>query len=128
MPFIPDADGTITTYQGDTGDLIINGIPVDQNYRVYFAIQDAKRNFKGSEIMVNSLNQSSVVIHIPAEVTDELSVPLNKSYETYYYGIKLVTPGTFDENTLFVSGGGFATQNKIIVYPKKVEGGINGGN
>ena len=100
MPFIPDADGTITTYQGDTGDLIINGIPVDQNYRVYFAIQDAKRNFKGSEIMVNSLNQSSVVIHIPAEVTDELSVPLNKSYETYYYGIKLVTPGTFDENTL----------------------------
>lgn len=122
MPFIIDEDGTVTTYQGDSGELVINGLPTDQNYRIYFAIQDAKRNFRGSEVMINSLYQDTVKIYIPASVTDELTVPLNKSFETYYYGIKLVTPGTLAEDTMFISNGDFATQNKIIVYPKKVEG------
>lgn len=122
MPFIVDNDGTISTYQGDSGELVINGIKTDQNYKVYFAIQDAKRNFRGKQVMVNSLFQDTVKIYIPADVTDELTVPLNKKFETYFYGIKLVTPGSLAEDTMFIGGGDFATQNKIIVYPKKVEG------
>ncbi len=122
MPFLVEADGTILTYQGDTGELVINGIPTDQNYKVYFAIQDEKRNFIGKELMVNSLSQSSVSIHIDSELTDLLEVPINKKNNIYYYGIKLCTPGTLDEDTMFIAGGDFATQNKIIVYPKKVEG------
>lgn len=45
MPFIVDADGTITTYQGDTGELVINGIPNDQNYKLFFAVQDKKKKY-----------------------------------------------------------------------------------
>lgn len=125
MPFIADYGGTITTFQGDSGKLVVNDLPTDQNYKLYFAIQDAKRNFRGKEVMVYSLNQPSVEIFIPAEVTDELTVPLNKSFETYYYGVKKVfqiKPGIYEEDTLFVNGGDFATKNRIIVYPKRVEG------
>ncbi|OLA78689.1 MAG: hypothetical protein BHW55_00205 [Candidatus Melainabacteria bacterium 35_41] len=122
MPFIVDADGTITTYQGDTGELVINGIPNDQNYKLFFAVQDKKRNIIGNEIMVNSLQKDSVAITVNADLTNLLEVPMNKTFETYYYGVKLCTPGTLSEDTLFISNGNFATQNKIIVYPKKVEG------
>lgn len=122
MPFIVDADGTITTYQGDTGELVINGIPNDQNYKLFFAVQDKKRNIIGNEIMVNSLHKDSVAITVNADLTNLLEVPMNKTFETYYYGVKLCAPGTLSEDTLFISNGDFATQNKIIVYPKKVEG------
>lgn len=122
MPFIVDADGTITTYQGDTGELVINGIPNDQNYKLFFAVQDKKRNIIGNEIMVNSLQKDSVAITVNADLTNLLEVPMNKTFETYYYGVKLCIPGTLSEDTLFISNGNFATQNKIIVYPKKVEG------
>lgn len=29
-----DSDGTITMYQGDTGEIIINGLNTDKNYKV----------------------------------------------------------------------------------------------
>lgn len=122
MPFLVDTEGTIQTYQGDTGELVINGIPTDQNYKVFFAIQDIKRNFIGKEIMVNSLGKEAVSINVTADLTNLLKVPANKQYETYYYGIKLCTPGTLNEDTMFIAGGDFLTRNKIIVYPKKVEG------
>lgn len=122
MPFVVESDGTIKTYQGDTGSLLINGIPTDQNCQVYLAIQDAKRNFIGKELMVNSFNQSSVEIYIDSDLTDLLTVPANKSFETYYYGVKLCSGERGEEDTMFIGDGDFATQNKILVYPKKVEG------
>lgn len=122
MAFIVDENGTIKLYQGDSGDLVVNGIPTDQNYKVYLAIQDAKRNPVVNEIMVNSLLKSSVSMYLDSSVTDLLQVPTNKKYETYYYGIKLCTPGTLEEDTLFIENSDFGVQNKIIVYPKIVEG------
>ena len=123
MPFIPDADGTITTYQGDTGDLIINGIPVDQNYRVYFAIQDKKRNLIGDELQVAANKTSSIVFFLTSDYTDLLTVPQGKQYEIYTYGIKACETESSTEDTLFVSDGNYGTQNMIIVYPRKVIGG-----
>lgn len=120
-----DEEGTIYLYQGDTGEIVINGIPDDQNYKVYFAVQDMKRNPVGKEIVANSMENSSVAINLDASVTDELIVPANKKYETYQYGVKICTPGTLNEDTLFIGSGDFGTVNTMYVYPKKVEGMTN---
>ena len=40
MAFRIDENGNITMVQGDTGRLVVNGLNTDQNYTVYFAIQD----------------------------------------------------------------------------------------
>lgn len=117
-----DDSGTIYLYQGDTGEIVINGIPDDQNYKVYFAVQDMKRNPIGKEIELNSLGNSSVAIYLNASLTNELTVPTNKKYETYQYGVKICTPGTLNEDTLFISDGDFGTVNTMYVYPRKVEG------
>lgn len=124
MPFIVENDGTIKTFQGDTGNLMIDGIPTDQNYKVYFAIQDAKRNFIGKELMINSMCQNSVELYIDTSLSDLLTVPVNKAFETYYYGVKLCSGERGEEDTMFIGDGDFSTQNKILVYPKKVEGEI----
>ena len=117
-----DDSGTIYLYQGDTGEIVINGIPDDQNYKVYFAVQDMMRNPIGKEIELNSLGNSSVAIYLNASLTNELTVPTNKKYETYQYGVKICTPGTLNEDTLFISDGDFGTVNTMYVYPRKVEG------
>ena len=38
-----DTDGTITLYQGDSGELVISGFDSTKNYTVYFAVQNKKR-------------------------------------------------------------------------------------
>ena len=72
------------------------------------------------------MGNSSVAIYIDATVTNELTVPTNKKYETYQYGVKICTPGTLNEDTLFIGEGDFGNVNTMYVYPKKVEGIKNG--
>ena len=100
-----DSDGTISIYQGDSGEFSINGLNEGQNCVVCFAVQDKNRNQVGEELQVAVNNYGSVTFVFTPEFTDLLKVPLKKPYEIYYYGIKVCSAEPLIEDTLFVADG-----------------------
>lgn len=118
-----DENGTITLYQGDSGEVNISGLDENKNLVVYFAIQDKKRNLIGQELYVSANKTGSVSFFLSSEYTDLLTVPKGKAFETYTYGVKACDVEADTEDTLFVSDGDFGDVNNIIVYPRKVMGG-----
>ena len=122
MAYIVETSGNITLYQGDSIELVINGIPTDQNYKVYFAAQDEERVPVGNEIEVNSLNQASVTIKLLGNYTNQFTVPEDKKSQKYYYGVKLCSEQDQTEDTLLLGESVIGGQNTITVYPRKVEG------
>ena len=121
MAFRIDENGNITIVQGDTGRLVVNGLNTDQNYTVYFAIQDENRRPIGNEINVASNMQPTVVFELISQLTDLLEVAEDEETHTYYYGVKTCTAEGF-EDTLSIGGSDMGDKNTITVYPKKVEG------
>lgn len=122
MAYKVDDNGNIIIYQGDSMELIINGIPTDQNYKVYFAAQNEEREPIGSEIMVESLGQSSVVMKLLGNYTNQFTVEDDKKSQKYYYGIKLCSEIDEIEDTLGIGGTDLGGLNTITVFPRKVEG------
>jgi hypothetical protein len=122
MAYIVETSGNITLVQGDSLELVINGIPTDQNYQVYFAAQNEERIPIGSEIMVESLNQSSVTIKLLGNYTNQFTVEDDKKSQKYYYGVKLCSIIDSTEDTLLLGESVIGGQNTITVYPRKVEG------
>ena len=120
-----DEKGTISLYQGDSGEIAVSGLDNTKNYMVYFAIQDKKRNLIGSELQVTANKTSSIIFFLTLDYTDLLTVPAGKTYEIYTYGIKACEVESSVEDTLFISDGNYGDQNMIIVYPRKVIGGQN---
>ena len=120
MSIYIDENGTITMYQGDSGDLVISGLDTNSNWDIYFAIQNSNRVTIGSEIYTSSAGNSSVSITIPSSLTDLLTVPAMQPYEVYYYGLKICSGTT--EHTLFIKNSDFGELNQFIVYPRKVQG------
>ena len=121
MAFMIDNDGNITMIQGDTGRLVVNGLMTDQNYDVYFAIQDENRRPIGEELRVKSNSQPTVVFELSSNLTDLLKVGQDEETHEYYYGVKTCTADGF-EDTLTIGSGDMGDINTITVYPKKVEG------
>ncbi|MBR6126793.1 hypothetical protein IKQ21_03825 [bacterium] len=122
MAFTTDKNGNITLVQGDSGRITVSGIKTDKNYTVYFGIKDKKRKTVGSELSVNSNGMSSVIFELTGDYTDLLTVPKNKHFETYFYGIKVCDSVSGFEDTLVFGECGFLNLNTITVFPKKVEG------
>jgi hypothetical protein len=120
-----DKDGTISMYQGDSGEITVKGLKENSSYKVYFGIQDDKRNPVGEELQVSVNNSDTVTFVLSPEYTDNLVVPSNKPYKIYYYGIKICIEASSVEDTLFVANGTYGDLNKIIVYPRKVKGTTN---
>lgn len=116
-----DNYGNITIRQGDSGRLVVNGLNTDQNYDVYFAIQDENRKPVGNELKVQSNSQSTVVFKLSSDFTDLLKVGQDEETHEYYYGVKTCTADGF-EDTLTIGSGDMGDRNTITVYPKKVEG------
>lgn len=121
MSLIIDDDGTISLYQGDSGELVVSGLDTGKNYMVYFAIQDSDRNFIGEELQVAVTNSDTVTFILTPEYTDLLKVSKNKPYEIYFYGIKACENNNI-ENTMFIADSTYGDLNRIIVYPRKVKG------
>ena len=67
-----------------------------------------------------------MVIDIPATVTNAWEVPKGEDSRELYYGIKVCDEEAGIEDTLVLAGCEFDTENILIVYPKKVEGTLNG--
>ena len=125
MAIAIDENGTISLYQGDSGEIAVSGLDNTKNYMIYFAIQDKKRNLIGSELQVTANKTNSIIFFLTSDYTDLLTVPAGKSYEIYTYGIKACEVESSVEDTLFISDGNYGDQNMIIVYPRKVIGGQN---
>jgi hypothetical protein len=119
MTISMDDSGTIRIFQGDTGEIVIDGLNPDKNYYVYFAIRDENRNLVGNELMITSNNSDSVTFKLSASLTDLLTVPDGEQFATYYYGVKITEAGSTDEDTVIPELGG---QRPMIVFPKVVEG------
>lgn len=121
MAFNIDENGNITLVQGDSGQLVVNGLPTDKEYIVYFAIQDENRKPIGEEIQVSANKASTVVFVLLGSLTDLLTVKKGEDIAIYYYGVKIcTTDGT--EDTLLLGNSQMGDKNTITVYPKKVEG------
>lgn len=126
MGFITKEDGTILARQGDSGEIYIDGVDIDKNYKVYFGVYDNKRKPVGREVYVYSNFSSEVVISVPSAVTNMWEVPKGEEFIEYYYGIKICDEETSMEKTLVLANCEFDTENILIVYPRKVEGLLNG--
>jgi len=122
---IIDDDGTITLYQGDSGEVNVYGLDNTKTLTVYFAIQDENRNIIGTEQQVTSVNSDMVTFVLDSNYTNLLTVPKNKLYEIYYYGIKVCESNSTRKDTLFIGSADYGELNRIIVYPRKVKGDIN---
>lgn len=122
MSMIIDNDGTISLYQGDSGELVVSGLDREKNYTVFFAIQDSNRNIIGEELQVSVTDSDTVTFILTPEYTDLLNVPKNKPYEIYFYGIKACETDKNIENTMFVAESTYGDLNRVIVYPRKVKG------
>ena len=123
MALAIDEKGTISLYQGDSGEIAVSGLDNTKNYMIYFAIQDRKRNLIGNELQVAANKTESIIFFLTPDYTDLLKVPPGKSYEIYTYGIKACEVDNNVEDTLFISDGNYGDENMIIVYPRKVIGG-----
>lgn len=122
MAYIVETSGNITLVQGDSIELVINGLPTDQSYEVYFAAQNEERIPVGSEIMVESLGQESVTIKLTGNYTNLFTVEEDKKSQKYYYGVKLCSVTDDTEDTLLLGESVIGGLNTITVYPRKVEG------
>ena len=117
-----DEKGTISLYQGDSGEIIVTGLDSTKSLVVYFAIQNKNRKLIGDELKVVASNKDSISFFLTSDYTDLLEVPMNKPFEIYYYGIKVCENETKSEDTLFIENSTYGDLNQIIVYPKKVVG------
>lgn len=122
MAYIVETSGNITLYQGDSIELVINGVPTDQNYKLFFAAQNEEREPVGSEIEVNSNYQESVTIKLTGNYTNLFTVEDDKKSQKYYYGVKLCSVEDDTEDTLLLGESVIGGLNTITVYPRKVEG------
>jgi hypothetical protein len=121
-----DEKGNIFLRQGDTFELVLDGLSDDQNYRVFFAAQDAERNPIGNEIEVETKGATSVTIFLDAGFTDLLTVEEGAKAQIYYYGVKMCSDTDNTEDTLLLGNSTIGGLNIITVFPRKVEGIING--
>ena len=116
-------DGTIKLSCGDTSTLHVKGIPTDKSYYVYFSVRKKSRELVFPEIVAQSEGSTQVDIVLTNKYTDKLVVPNGMTSETYFYGVKVCSADLSVESTAFVANGDYGSQSKIIVCPKKVEGG-----
>ena len=122
MAYIVETSGNITLVQGDSIELVINGLPTDQNYKLFFAAQNEERVPVGSEIEVDTLGQESVTIKLTGNYTNLFTVEEDKKNQKYYYGVKLCSVVDDTEDTLLLGESVIGGVNTITVYPRKVEG------
>ena len=115
MAYIVETSGNITLYQGDSIELVINGIPTDQNYKLYFAAQNEERIPVGSEIEVDTLGQESATIKLTGNYTNLFTVEEDKKSQKYYYGVKLCSVTDDTEDTLLLGESVIGGLNTITV-------------
>lgn len=125
MAFYMDEEANLTLVQGDSGHIIVSGIPTDKDYKVCLAFSNSKRQIL-SEIYMqsasNGVNRDTLDFFVSGAVTDNFTVPLSKETETYYYSVKICQTTDQTEDTVALGSNDITTFNTVTVYPKRVEG------
>lgn len=113
--------GDITCRQGDSGSLSLSGIPSDKEYVLYWACRDSKNNII-TELSAVPV-EGAVTFKFTPAITGTWTVPSGMRNKTYYWAVKLCYADEDYEDTLIVGKNKtIASVNKLIVYPKVVEG------
>ena len=127
MTIYVSQDGTISLYQGDSGNLTFSGLPQDKEYEVHLAFYDPDSNrIVGKDLVLSSEGQSKISFGIPSSFTDQLYVPQGDDFKIFSYGLKICSGE--DEYTLIpkvklMEGQPvFEAAPLVYVYPKYVEG------
>lgn len=115
-----DEKGNIYIYKGDSGEVVVSGLPTDKDYSVYFTVKDSKNKTVANCLEVKSNYNSTVTFIITSEFSNLLTIPRNEEVGFYKYGLKTVDSDGV-ENTLFLEGCCYGDTNNIIVFPEKVE-------
>ena len=115
-----DKKGNVYIYSGDSGEIVVSGLPTDKNYTVYFMVKDSKNRVVSNVLEVKSNFNSTVTFIITSEFSSKLTIPKNEEVGFYTYGIKTVDDDGI-ENTLFVEDCCYEDSNMILVFPDKVE-------
>ena len=113
MSLVINNNGTITLYQGDSGNIVVSGLDDSKNYTVYFAILDEKGNLVGNELQTTTNKSDFVVFSLTSDFTDLLKVSKGKPFALYSYGIKVCDIETKTEDTLIVENGDYGDKNLI---------------
>lgn len=114
--------GDVICRQGDSGELTFTGIDKSKQYQVYFSIYNNKRKIIEE---IRSVPYAGIVTFgLTPSITDKLTVPVGEKTATYYYGLKICLPEENYEDTLVIGNKEITALNKIIVYPKIVEGTV----
>lgn len=128
-------NGVLKIIQGDTGSIVVDGIPTDKSYEVYLAIRNPEtRELVFEELKIDSEGLDEVEFEITKAMSEKLEVPINRQCSMFYWGVKLCDPDTGLEDTLRVGecrccdGGYFGKWNRLYVYPKIVEGIVDATN
>ena len=121
MFVVDEITGDIKLHQGDTGEYTITDlIGYEEGARVFFAVQDSKRRFIGSQIE-SIIDNDSTVFKFNQTLTNLLTVKPNEETAEYYGGIKVCT-SEGDEETIKVGNKQDGEMIVITVYPKEAEG------
>ena len=70
-------NGIVKIIQGDTGSIVVDGIPTDKNYLVYFAIRKKDRTLITPEMKKQTLGEDTVTFNISKKISELLEVPEN---------------------------------------------------
>lgn len=103
---IYSAKDTIFLRKGDSGNIVINGLPTDKNYTVYLSVVDENEQII-KEWYKDTNKNTTVTFSLSASDTD--SIPVND----YTYGIKICNNG--QEDTLIPRTN--IENGKIKQYP-----------
>lgn len=110
--------GVLKMFQGDTGDIIIDGIPDDENYYVYLAIRKKDGTLVFDELMQESNYQDELYFEISKELSDKLTVKPNQMCELYYWGVKICHPESKKEDMIFIGNNGFGRKINYMFIQK----------
>lgn len=120
MFIIDEETGNMIIRQGDSYNFTVEG--VDDSYTLYYSVYNVNREILW-EISTNPVN-TVATFNITPKYSTQMTVPVNRKTETYYYGLKRCKDGY--EDTLIVGDKDVGDLNKITVYPLITEGDENG--
>lgn len=120
MWVVDEETGNVTCRQGDSGTYIVEDLPTDKNYTLYFQVNDSK-NRKMFDIATETHMLDTCTIVITPSNSDRLTSKDEGGTE-YNFGIKLCYGVDEYEETLVIGDKDETEPNIITVYPKIVEG------
>ena len=109
-------------YQGDTGNILFSGLPMDKAYTVHMSIFDEDGEKIIKEITATSFNQATGVATFVVDEDASNSLQVGE----FTYALKICSDGS--EDTVIpetkLEDGVYSQEAapSFIVYPKRVEG------